>query len=48
MFVDEFYDYLTLHQEHPLSEVTAKKQVKWTRQIVKIGVKKKVIARTIY
>ncbi|MCF2446956.1 site-specific integrase [Dyadobacter sp. CY345] len=44
MFADEFYDYLTLHQDSPLSEVTAKKQVKWTRQIVKIGVKKKVIA----
>jgi site-specific recombinase XerD len=44
LFADEFYDYLTLHQEQPLSEVTAKKQVKWTRQIVKIGVKKKVIA----
>ena len=44
LFADEFYDYLTLHQQQPLSEVTAKKQVKWTRQIVKIGVKKKVIA----
>lgn len=44
MFANEFYDYLTLHQDQPLSEATTKKQVKWTRQIVKIGVKKKVIA----
>jgi site-specific recombinase XerD len=42
-FAEEFYDYLTLHLDEPLSEVTAKKLVKWTRQIVKIGVKKKVI-----
>ena len=42
MFADEFFDYLTLHQYPPLSEVTARKQVKWTRQIVKICVKKKL------
>ncbi|WP_342086443.1 site-specific integrase [Dyadobacter sp. OTU695] len=42
-FAEEFYDYLTLHLDEPLSEVTAKKLVKWTRQIVKTGVKKKVI-----
>ena len=44
LFADEFYNYLTLHHEQPLSEATAKKQVKWTRQIVKIDMKKKVIA----
>ncbi|MNY80143.1 hypothetical protein D3C86_2210570 [compost metagenome] len=43
-FAKEFYYYLTLHLDEALSEVTAKKLVKWTRQIVKTGVKKKVIA----
>ncbi|WP_291036688.1 phage integrase SAM-like domain-containing protein [Dyadobacter sp. 50-39] len=43
-FAEEFFDYLTLHLDMPLSEVTAKKLVKWTRQIVKTGVKKKWIS----
>lgn len=41
---EDFYDYLTLHVSKPLAEVTARKEVKWVRQIVKIGVKKKFIA----
>lgn len=32
-----------LHVAKPLAEVTARKEVKWVRQIVKIGVKKKYI-----
>lgn len=43
-FAEDFYDYLTLHVPKPLAEVTARKEVKWVRQIVKIGVKKKFIA----
>jgi site-specific recombinase XerD len=42
-FAEDFYDYLTLEVENPLAEITAKKEVKWTRQIVKIGVAKKEI-----
>lgn len=42
-FAEDFYDYLTLHVPKPLAEVTARKEVKWVRQIVKIGVKKKFI-----
>ncbi|WP_090157674.1 site-specific integrase [Dyadobacter soli] len=42
-FADDLYDYLTLHVAKPLAEVTARKEVKWVRQIVKIGVKKKYI-----
>lgn len=43
-FAEDFYDYLTLHVSKPLAEVTARKEVKWVRQIVRIGVKKKFIA----
>lgn len=42
-FAEDFYDYLTLHVPKPLAEVTARKEVKWVRQIVRIGVKKKFI-----
>lgn len=41
-FAEDLYDYLTLHVAKPLAEVTARKEVKWVRQIVKIGVKKKL------
>lgn len=43
-FADAFYDYLTLHIDEPLSEITAKKHIKKTRQIIKIGVTRKVIS----
>lgn len=43
-FAEDFYDYLTLHAPKPLAEVTARKEVKWVRQIVKIGVRKKYIS----
>lgn len=42
-FAEDFYDYLTLYVKKPLAEVTAPKQLKWIRQIVKIGVRKKLI-----
>jgi hypothetical protein len=42
-FAEDFYDYLTLHVPKPLAEVTARKEIKWVRQIVRIGVKKKFI-----
>lgn len=42
-FAEAFYDYLTLYVKKPLAEVTARKQLKWIRQIVKIGVRKKLI-----
>ncbi|WP_439585169.1 site-specific integrase [Dyadobacter bucti] len=45
LFAEELYDYLTLHKPKPLAEVSARKDVKWTRQIVKIGVKKDLITR---
>jgi site-specific recombinase XerD len=43
-FAEAFYDYLTLHISQPLSEITAKKHVKKIRQIIKIGVSRKVIS----
>ncbi|WEK21305.1 MAG: phage integrase SAM-like domain-containing protein [Candidatus Pedobacter colombiensis] len=43
MFADEMYDYLTLDIEKCLSELTAKKQIKKIKQIIKLGVKKKLI-----
>jgi site-specific recombinase XerD len=43
-FADDFYDFLTLHVPEPLAEITAKKHVKKTRQILKIAIRKKVIA----
>ncbi|ACT92144.1 site-specific integrase [Dyadobacter fermentans] len=45
LFAEELYEYLTLHKPKPLAEVSARKDVKWTRQIVKIGVKKDFITR---
>ncbi|GGH26935.1 transposase [Dyadobacter endophyticus] len=45
LFAEELYEYLTLHKLKPLAEVSARKDVKWTRQIVKIGVKKDFITR---
>jgi len=45
LFAEELYEYLTLHKPKPLTEVSARKDVKWTRQIVKIGVKKDFITR---
>jgi hypothetical protein len=43
-FAEDLYDYLTLHVAKPLAEVTARKEIKWVRQIVKIGVRKKYIS----
>lgn len=43
-FGDEFYDYLTLDVKVPLAEPTAKKHIKNTKQIIKTGVRKKLIA----
>ncbi|WP_229206177.1 site-specific integrase [Dyadobacter fermentans] len=45
LFAEELYEYLTLHKSKPLAEVSARKDVKWTRQIVKIGVRKDFITR---
>lgn len=42
-FGDNFYDYLTLEVEVPLAEPSAKKHIKNTKQIIKSGVKKKLI-----
>ncbi len=44
-FAEDFYDYLTLEAEKPLAEVTARKEVKWTRQIVEMGVTREEIGR---
>lgn len=42
-FGDNFYDYLTLEVKVPLAEPSAKKHIKNTKQIIKSGVKKKLI-----
>lgn len=42
-FGDILYDYFTLEVDRPLDEATAKKHIKKTKQILKIGVKKRVI-----
>lgn len=43
LFGDEFFDYLTLYAPKTVAEVTAKKHVKKTRQIIKPAVKRKLI-----
>lgn len=43
-FAEDYYDYITLEVDKPLAEVTARKEVKWIKQIVEIGVKKKYIS----
>lgn len=43
LFGDDFFDYLTLYAPKPLAEITAKKHVKKTRQIIKPAVKRKLI-----
>lgn len=43
-FAEDYYDYITLEVPTPLAEVTARKEVKWVKQIVEIGVKKKYIS----
>ncbi|WP_293906037.1 site-specific integrase [Sphingobacterium sp. UBA5670] len=42
-FGDEIFDFLTLDVPKPLSEGTAKKHIKKIKQIIKIGVKKRII-----
>ena len=42
-FADDFFDYLTLMVDEPLAEVTAKKHIKWTRQVIQTAVRKKTI-----
>ena len=44
-FDEHIEKYLTLHKLKPLAEVSARRDVTWTRQIVKIGVKKDFITR---
>lgn len=43
-FPELFYDYLTLYLDQPLSEVTAKRQIKKARQIISIAVKRQIIS----
>lgn len=43
IFADDFFDHLTLTIDEPLSEVTAKKEVKKVRQVIKPAVKRKII-----
>lgn len=43
-FGDHFYDYLTLEVKVPLAEPSPKKHIKNTKQIIKSGVKKNLIA----
>lgn len=42
-FGDILYDYFTLEVDRPLDDATAKKHIKKTKQILKIGIKKRVI-----
>src|SRR5690606_7419158 len=42
-FAEDMYDFLTLEVKCPLAEPTAKKHIKNTKQIMKIGVKKQLI-----
>lgn len=44
MFAEQLYDFLTIEKDEPQAEVTAKKHIKWVRQIVSIGVKRQWIA----
>jgi site-specific recombinase XerD len=43
-FAEDYYDYITLEVPKPLAEITARKEVKWVKQIIEIGVKKKYIS----
>lgn len=43
-FGDILFDYFTLEVDKPLDEATAKKHIKKTKQILKIGVKRRVIS----
>ncbi len=42
-FGDILYDYFTLEVDRPLDDATAKKHIKKTKQILKIGLKKRII-----